>query len=273
VRTGRQSPVIAVAGALVGLLFPYCAFGQWEKPWQFPSEQRAALESRLRLFTRAQAEGRWSDVALLLGAYRRGLSGYLLYTPAHKSCLVCQMQALPLIDFNFTIRESPFSSEILSTPPGKRWWVLVGEGSFREASGIVKKPASVTVYRDRGDWYFTPAIDDEGWARAHLTAEQLAADYGDRVEQILAPGCPLDIVNLHVSINPKHLSSRLIEFRLRNKTGKRVKGYCFEISDDTHEGSTSVGTGAPQDAIEPNDVSREWEVDHTGLSLLVPRGT
>jgi hypothetical protein len=168
-----------------------------------------------------------------------------------------------MIAFTFTVQEYPYSTEILSTPAGKRWWALVGEGTFRNASGIVKRPSSVTAYRDRGDWYFTPHyLDDEAWARAHLTAEQLAADYKDHVDQLLAPGCPLDIVDLHVFINPERVSSRLVQFRLRNKTDKRVKGYCFEISDQRHDGAIGVGTGDRRDAIEPLGDSRMWEEDY-----------
>ena len=261
--TSLRFRVIAFVAILAGLVYPCRAVAQGEKPWVFPSDLRPRLESRLHQFTQAQADGRWDDVAVLLGAYRRGFN-YLPYTPAHKACLISEMQTSPMIVFTFTLREYPYSTEILSTPAGRRWWILAGEGTFQEASGLVKRQASVTAYRDRGDWYFTPNyLDDDAWARLHLTAEQLAADLKDRVDLILAPDCPLDIVDFHVFINPKSLSSRQIEFRLRNKTDKPVKGYCFEISDEKRDGSISVGTGAPRDAIEARGLSRTWKEDYS----------
>jgi hypothetical protein len=236
-----------------------------EKPWQFPTALQPAMESRLREFTAAQKDGRWNDVDRLLGAYRRGFSGYLAYTPQHKACFVSQLQAFPIITFTFSIQESPFSSEILTTPPERRWWTLVGDAGIRRPSGEVVQQRSVIVaYRDGKDWFFTPFhINDDAWARAHLSADEIAADQRDRVALVLHPGCPLDFVDLHVFTNPDRLSVRHVEFRLRNKTDKAVTGYSFEVGEEEHRGSISVGTGAPRDAIAPRGLSRKWEEDDT----------
>jgi hypothetical protein len=208
----------------------------------------------------AQAEGRWDDVALLLGKYRRGIGGYLLYTPAHKACLISQMKTSPMVNFTFAVQESPFSSEILSTPPGRRWWTLVGEAVFHAGSDTVRRRTWLTAYLDDGDWYFTPAkFDDEAWARDQLVPGEISADRKDRVELLVPPDCPLELADLHVFIDPKNLSSRQVRFRLRNKTHEQVTGYSFEISDQRQDGSISVSTGAPRDAIEPAELSRMWE--------------
>jgi len=136
-------------------------------------------------------------------------------------------------------------------------------GGFPRGIGRCKRRSSIIAYRDRGDWYFTPqSIDDEAWARAHLSAGEIAADRKDRVRLELARGCPVEIVDLHVFVNPNRLSSRLLEFRLHNKTDKRITGYSFEIGDERGDGSISVGTGAPRDAIEPRGLSRKWEEDY-----------
>ncbi len=262
-RTSLVVIVISLANALILL-----SAAQSRDAWRFPSELRQELDSRIRLFTQAQADGRWEDVAQLLGEDRRGEFTHMSFTPSHKDCLISQMQKLPMIDFTFTVRESPYSSEILSTPPEKRWWVLTGEGLFREHSQTIQRNALITAYRDKGTWYFTPNyFNDEALAEAHLTAEDLARDYGSRVDLQLTKDSPLEIVDLHVFIDAKHVSSRRIQFRLHNKSSKKVIGYSFDISDERQDGSISVGTGAPKDAVEPDGVSRVWEEDHPAYSF------
>ncbi len=61
-----------------------------------------------------------------------------------------------MISFQYTVWDRSFSSEILSTPLEKRWWTLIGEGTFRQDSKEFKKRVSLVAYRDNGDWYFTP---------------------------------------------------------------------------------------------------------------------
>src|ERR1700690_2774534 len=95
--------MIVTAMAIWALLAPPRSWAQDDKAWKFPSELRSALESRVRSFTTGQAEGRWDDVATLLGNYRRGFSNYLPYTAAHKACLISELrQTSPMVDFTFT---------------------------------------------------------------------------------------------------------------------------------------------------------------------------
>jgi len=251
--------MIFTAVAAWTFLVPSRSWAQDDKDWKFPSELRSALESRVRSFTRAQAQGRWNDVANLLGKYRRGFSDYMPYTATHKACLISQMQTSPMIDFTFTVQEVPFSSEIYFTPPSRKWWTLVGEGVFREASRPVKRQISLTAYRDRGNWYFTPPPFDNANIPSKVTKEELAADLKDRVHLALPGDCPLDVVDLHLHIDARNPSSRVIELRLRNKTAKRVTGYELVMSDEGREGSFEIATGAPEDAIDPQGVSRKWQ--------------
>jgi hypothetical protein len=168
-----------------------------------------------------------------------------------------------MVSFTFSVQESPFSSEILSTPSARKWWPLVGEAVFREGSGEVMRRSSVIAYRDRGEWYFSPQnIDDDAWARTHLTREEIDVDRAGKVQLKLARGCPLEIVDLHVHVNRNSLNSRHIEFRLRNKSGQRITGYTYEIGDERREGSINVGTGAPHDSVKPNGLSNKLEQDH-----------
>ncbi|MDR3711966.1 MAG: hypothetical protein P4L51_04060 [Puia sp.] len=236
------------------------AHGQADEAWKFPEALRSALDSRLRSFTEAQAEGDWSKVALLLGRYRRG-GNYMLYTPSHRACLINVMKQFPMIDFTYKVWDSSFSSEILSTPPERKWWMLVGEATFRQDSIKSTKHIYLTAYRDRGNWYFTPPPFDNGSAISHLTAEQLATDQKDKVGLRTGPGFPLEVVDLHVFIDKDNALSRKVHFRLRNKTDKRVVAYSYKISESNNDGSITYGTGTERDWIEPMNVSRQFDED------------
>jgi hypothetical protein len=260
--------LLIVTAFVISSFWSLTCAAQGEKPWQLPAALRPSLEARVNLFTDAQAEGRWDQVALLLGDYRRAGNYYLRYTPAHKACLIMQMKAAPMIAFTFTVQESFFSSEILTTPPGRRWWVLVGEGVFRVGTDTVTRRILVTAYRDRDDWYFTPAtyFDDEVWARTHLTDKEVAADHKDQVDLLVPPDCPLELVALHVLIDARNISSRHVQFQLHNKSSEQVIAYSVEISDERQDGSIYFGTGASKDAIEPGGLSRKFEENYSAYS-------
>ena len=244
------------------ILLPLASGAEDRKAWQFPQELRPQLQSRLERFLKAQEDGNWEEVAQMLGSYRRG-NQYLEYTPEHKACFIAQMKTMPMVAFDFSVQESPFSSEIMFTPAGRRWWTLVGEGSFRKGAEIIKHRASLVAYRDQNDWYFTPPpFDDNAWAREHLGPEEIARDHGGEVELIAPPGFPIEVVDLHVFIDPEDPASRKVRFRLHNKADKRITAYSFEISDAKGRGSISVGTGAAPDAIEPGGLSRVWEENY-----------
>ena len=253
---------LSVAGLIIFLLVSD-ANSQDRKPWQFPEELRPQLQSRLDRFLKAQAEGNWEEVAQMLGKYRRA-NQYLEYTPEHKACFLAQMKTMPMVAFDFTVQESPFSSEIFSTPPGRRWWILKGEAAFRKGVDTIKHRTSLIAYRDEDNWFFTPPpFDDDAWARAHLAPGEISRDRADQVELVATSGFPLEIVDLHVFIDPNHLATRHVQFRLHNKTDKRVTAYSFEIGDAKRRGSISVGTGATRDTIEPGGLSRVWDENDT----------
>lgn len=221
------------------------------------------MDEQLQLFLKSQADGRWEVVGRLLGDYRRGYVGYMRYTPAHKQCLLDAMKAAPMFAFDYQIDQSSFSSEIVSTPPNRRWWTMVGEATFQTASGPVKRQSWLLAYQDGDGWFFTPPPVDNAQLSA-VTPQELAVDKRDTVKIRIPSDAPLEVVDLRVHIDPKYLTSSDIEFRFRNKTDKRVKAYSFVIDDDLLEGeeqrgSLSVGTGAERDAIMPYSDSRLWK--------------
>jgi len=241
---------------------PSWVVGQVNKPWEFPEALRPELDSRLQAFTEAQANGDWGTVEQLLGKYRRG-GNYLLFTPSHRACLIAEMKNYPMVSFKYTVWDKSYSSEILSTPPERRWWSLVGEATFHQANKEVKKQIYLIAYRDQGNWYFTPPPIDNATAASHFGPEQLAANLADQGRVILrVPNdSPLRIVDVHVFTDPSNVLSRKVTFRLRNITGKRVTGYTYRISDSTDDGDEVAGLGDQKDWIEPWAESHEFHED------------
>lgn len=250
----KASTLIALALAT----FTLRVHGQAEKPWQLPESLRPKLDSRLRAFIDAQANGDWKDVGQMLGKYRRGWNSYLPYTPSHRACLIQEMEHLPMIAFQYTVWEKSFSSEILSTPPERRWWTLVGEATFRQDGKEIKRQVDLVAYRDQGQWFFTPPPIDNDNASSHFTPKQLQADLADQVALPIYPGSPIQVVDLHVSIDKENMLSRQIRFRLRNLTHKRITGYGFAITETDERGSIIVGTGDKKNWIEPGGISPEF---------------
>jgi hypothetical protein len=238
----------------------FCA-AQSDNPWEFPNALRSQMDAQLQQFIQAQTEGHWDDVGRLLGKYRRG-SSYMTYTSAHKHCLVEVMKASPMIFFNYQIQESPFSSEILMTPPNRRWWTLVGEAGFRTDSGVSTRQVGLVAYRDGEGWFFTPPPLDNARLSAEVTAQDLTADRKNAVEVHIPSDAPVEVVDLHVHINAQDFAARDVEFRFHNKTDKKITGYSFVLDDEKQDDSISVGTGAEEDAILPHSDSRVWTENH-----------
>src|SRR5580658_5358030 len=116
-----RSTKLFIAACVVFSFLSACSAGQETKAWRLPAELRPALDERLKSFLSAQASGQWGYVSDLLGDYRRGyFSGYLKFTPSHKTCLISEMQKAPMVSFDYTVEEEPFSSEIFTTPAGRR---------------------------------------------------------------------------------------------------------------------------------------------------------
>jgi hypothetical protein len=121
---------------------------------KLPAGLRPSLDDGLRRFTQAQAAGDWGAVEKLLGRYYHDMSQRTLYKSAYKECLISHMQTSPLV--SLALERIEFSTAILSTPAGRRWWSLIGTGEFFDPSGIAKHRTMIIAYRDRGGWYFTP---------------------------------------------------------------------------------------------------------------------
>jgi hypothetical protein len=239
----------------------FCCVGerssaQERNAWQFPSELRPSLDARLMQFLTAQSDGRWDDVSTLLGDYRFGyFGGSLRFTKFHKTCLISAMKKFPMIHFDYAIRESPYSSEFLTNPAGRKEWPLEGDGTFQTGNKVVKQKTWLAAYRAGGDWFFSPPVDAAG---SQLSREELLRDRKGEIDLPSRPDSPLEVIDLHVFIDPKDTRSRDIRFRLRNKTDKVVARYGYKISDAHKQGSISFGTGAQRDAIEPNGTSHEF---------------
>ena len=167
------------------------------------------------------------------------------------------MQKAPMVSFDYTVQEAPFSSEILTTPASRRWWRLEGEGAFRTGTKTVKQKTWLTAYRDRNDWFFSPPTFDGADA-----VRERQKDTKDHVDLLISPDCPLEVVEVHVIDDPKNFAARDIQFRLHNKTSKPVTSYGYAISDEHEEGSISFGTGAQKDAIEPNGTSHDFHENY-----------
>jgi hypothetical protein len=207
-----------------------------------PTNLRSSLQERLSLFTQAQSDGRWDEVARLLGRYRRGGTGDHLYTITHKQCLISQMQNSPLVAFSFSFDKIMFSTEILSMPAGSRWWDLTGEGTFRTQSGESRQQTQVVAYRDNGQWYFTPPNYDDMWEKIKYSDADFAADRASEIDVVNTPQSPLEVAELHSFMDKQYPSLRNVEFTLRNKTHKAIKA--FSIALYTHDGSSSYSAGA-----------------------------
>jgi hypothetical protein len=255
----RSGSCLLFALALAVLAVPSLR-AQDEKPWQFPESLRPELDARLKTFMDAQKSGEWNEVAALLGRYRRG-GNYLLYTTTHRACLVDEMKHLPMVRFDYRVWDQSFSSEILSTPPERRWWTLVGEATFWRGGTEIKKQIQIVAYRDNGNWYFTPPPVDNANAASHFTLEQLATDLQDKVVARVASNSPLTLVDVHAFTDKSNVLSRRVQFRLRNTTGKRVTGYTYRISDSTNDGDITSSTGDKKDWIEPWAESHEFSED------------
>lgn len=218
------------------LLIPtlFVSRSQSQIRWQIPETQRPALEARLKLFTQAQAEGRWDTVSSMLGRDRKNTGEY---AQAHRECLISQLQFLPMISFETKDRQFTTASR----PFHQRWWSLEGEVLWRTMSGNQKSPMIMDVYLDNGEWYFSPPNLDTYWLRKHLTDADLSADYSDDIEVASAPTSPLEIVDVHATLNKENLTDREVTFKLRNRSSKTVRNFGWRSNYESY--ATGCETG------------------------------
>jgi len=195
---------------------------------RLPDSLVPSLKARLDEYTSAQREGKWDVVALMLGPYGRGGTGTHVISNAHRECLIDQMKALPLVAFTYQ-GQYEFSTEILSMPPGNRWWIIRGEGTFRFNGKDQTEKLSFSAYRYNGQWYFTPPNMDSYWEKAHLTDADFAADYANEIVIHNSPKCPIEITELHAKLNKDYPSLRNLTFKLLNRSKKTVKSYTLRL--------------------------------------------
>lgn len=227
---------LIVAGIFVLLVSPFqvgitsiaaqTSFGRRVANSGIPFRLKPSLDEGIRRFTEAQATGRWDEVAKMLGRFRGGSRG-TLYSPEHKECLLSQVKAMPMT--SFVTEQIMFSTEILSTPAAKRWWFLMGVAKYKTSKSTIKSPSQITVYRDRGEWYFTPPNYDDDWVRDRVTEADFLVDRSANIVLELDPACPVEIHDLSVAMDREFLSLRKLNFTLRNKTNKKIVGYGLRL--------------------------------------------
>jgi hypothetical protein len=219
-----------------------------------PARLRPSLNQRLQRFVEAQNLGDWATVADLLGRYRGVVRG-MLYTEAHKECLISQMRSWPMISFKE--EKVLFSTAILAEPLSKRWWSLWGTAEIRTPDKLSTVKTEITAYRDAGQWYFTPPNYDGGWEREHVTEADQKAERNSELELQMDPECPVELLDVSVKMDPEYASLREVSFTLRNKTDKRLTGYSLRLG---RVGARCFGlmSGVPL-AIEPNATSPRRE--------------
>jgi hypothetical protein len=92
----------------------------------------------------------------------------------------------------------------------------------------------VTAYRDQGEWYFRPPQQhmQDKWERAHYTEGDFARDRQEEIDIPNRPSSPIEITDVHVHMDRQFPSIRNIEFKLRNKTSKKVVALSLRIGDE-----------------------------------------
>jgi hypothetical protein len=159
------------------------------------------------------------------------------------------MQTFPMT--SFIMKDSSFSTEILSMPMSKRYWFIGGDAVFKTESGEKKTQIAFTAYRNQGQWYFTPPNIDASWEKTHLTEADLSADYADEIAVHRTPTCPLEFVDLHATLDKQFPSTRNLTFKLRNRSTKKVTGYTLRLytkgGDQTYSTSNEIQPGSSRD--------------------------
>ena len=195
-----------------------------------PAELRPSLESRLSLFISAQAEGDWDTVASMLGKYwgahHNSRAENTLLTPAQKSCVTSQLKKFPIL--SFAVKKYSFSTEILSMPVSRRWWLLDGDVVIGSDSGERHRNILLGAYRDGGEWYFTPPSYDLSWD--DLSEPAPTRDHSNEIRVVNDKADPLQIVEVHAflvneissPISPTPLN---VIVKLKNRAGKPITAF------------------------------------------------
>ncbi|MCU1249483.1 MAG: hypothetical protein JWQ49_2512 [Edaphobacter sp.] len=214
-------------------------------PHILPEDLRSSLEERFSTFLAAQAEEHWDEVAALLGRCRFGCAdGNFFYTSSYKQCLVLRMQEVRILDFDFSIHDPFTCSTKMELPTGavvprvaaeQLSWYLRGTAKFQTSSEEWLEQTQVTAYRDRGQWYFIPPQRNmqDKWEKAHYTDADFVRDRQEEIEIRNSRQSPIEITDVHVYMDRQYPSLRNIDFKLRNKTSKKVIGLWMRIGDES----------------------------------------
>lgn len=107
--------------------------------------------------------------------------------------------------------------------------MLRGDGRIKTDSEEREEQIEIVAYLDNGQWYFTPPNRDHEWESTRMTQTDLTRDYRSEITALNKPNCPLEIVDLHASLNKEYRSLLDIRFKLKNRTQKRVVAYRYRI--------------------------------------------
>lgn len=204
-----------------------------------PVHLHASLLEGIEKFVEAQRVGNWDQVSVLLGDFRGAANGKR-YTKQHKECLIEQMKSEPML--SFTTTGAGFSTAILGLPLERKWWLINGIAKFDKDGVKKERETTITAYRSEGRWFFAPPSYDERWQAEKITEADLNADMSRYLRIEIAPDCPVELVRLSVSMDPKFRSLRQLNFDLRNNSKKEVDRLGFSILYVSGYGSTTVGT-------------------------------
>jgi hypothetical protein len=189
-----------------------------------PAALREPLKNRLDEFVSAVRKGQWNKVNELLGDFR-GRSGGLKYSVKHKQCLIDSIKASPLISFKYNK-----TSQLMGTrnePLGKQWWNIEGTGEFKTESGIVSKEITISAYRNKSNWFFTPGFYFNRWNldKVMQTAEE---DFVKYIEVLQSPDSMVEIQNVSVKSGAR-FPERLLTFDVFNKSTKTISGLNYKV--------------------------------------------
>jgi hypothetical protein len=225
-------------------------YGCLPEPHTLPDDLRSTLDARLATFLTAQAQGRWDDVADLLG------SKAFVHESSYKQCLVSRMQELRMVSFDLftpdlytcTTRTGLTAGTVDRLTAEQLSWYVRGTARFQTSSEAWLQETQVTAYRDQGQWYFVPPQKNmqDKWEKVHYIDTDFARDRQEEIEIRNSPSSPIEITDVHVHMDRQYPSIRNMDFKLRNKTAKKVIGLWMRIGDE----SGSVDSTLPYQ-IEP----------------------
>lgn len=220
-----------------------------------PTKLKPSLISGLESYTLAQREKRWEDLWVLMGKHK--LTGAAKFeAEKEKPCILDQIKSSPLV--SFTPEYSTFSTEILSLPLPKRWWLIHGSGTFETKNGNIERKTTIVASRSGNSWYFAGPSRDREWEKEHVDLKTPSSELAKFISVLSPPSSPVSVEDIRVSINSEYLSLRKLRFKLRNGTSKQIKSIAYRIA--SRGGNISVGAGQ---VIDPSE-AEEFEVTYSG---------